>query len=343
MGALLTVATFMRVTTALVELLFLAAVLLTARGSLGNKIRSTLPFLAAALAVALWPLWVIAQAPRAFWLNLVQIPTLYGHWLHETGKTFGKIALTMDCLATPGYLLLLMLAAYCVWTAHREWSHLDGAQKRKAGLTALLPAMFLTIAYIPPTMWHQYLAVPVPFLAVAIAYPLAALRHHGDESKNWSWYKLTCGLVGAAAIASILIYPVVLYRCMFLAVPEKWTPIEFHKLSVKIAADIKEPGPVLTLSPLHALEGGRDIYPELSCGSIVYRAADRMSASERQITHTVGSETLASLVGIHPPAGIIVGVEPSYFAFLEDPLRKLVPPGWQRDTYGGTLQVYRRP
>ena len=342
-GALLTVATFMRVTTALVELLFLAAVLLTAGGSLGNRIRSTLPFLAAALAIALWPLWVIAQAPRAFWLNLVQIPTLYGRWLHEAGKTFGKVTLTLDCLATPGYLLLLVLAAYAVWTAIRERSRLDGPEKRKAGLAALLPPLLFVIAYIPPTMWHQYLAVPVPFIAIALAYPLAALRRRCDESKNKSGYRLTCGLVGAAALISILVYPVVLYRCLLLAVPEKWTPIEFHKLSVNIAANIKESGPVLTLSPLHALEGGRDIYPELSCGSIVYRAADRMSASERQITHTVGSETLVSLVSVHRPSGIIVGVEPSYFAFLEEPLRKLAPPDWPRGTYGDTLQVYRRP
>jgi hypothetical protein len=333
----------MRVTTALVELLFLAAVLFAAGESLANRIRSALPFLGAALAVTLWPLWVIAQTPRAFWMNLVQIPTLYGRWLHEAGKTFGKAALTRDCLATPGYLLLLMLAAYALWTAIRERSSLDGPEKRKAGLAALLPLLLLAIAYIPPTMWHQYLAVPVPFIAIALAYPLVALRRHCDKSQNKGGYRLTCGLVGAAALVSILVYTVPLSRCLFLAVPEKWTPVEFHKVSVKIAASIKEPGPVLTLSPLHALEGGRDIYPELSCGSIVYRAADRMSASQRQITHTVGSETLAGLVSAHRPAGIVVGTEPSYFAFLEEPLRKLASPDWQRDTYGGTLAVYRRP
>ena len=62
----------------------------------------------------------------------------YGRWLHEAGKTFGKVALTLDCLATPGYLLLLMLAAYAVWTAIRERSSLDGPEKQMAGLTALL-------------------------------------------------------------------------------------------------------------------------------------------------------------------------------------------------------------
>ena len=341
-GALLTFATCMRVTTVLIELLFLAAVLFSAGGSVRNRIRTALPFCAAALIVALWPLWVIAQAPRAFWLNLVQIPTLYGRWLHEIGKTFNKAALTLDALTQPGYLALLVLGVYLVVIVWRERSKLDRVERQKAVVTALLPLLFFVIAYIPPTMWHQYLAVPVPFITIALAYSLVALRRHTEESQDKRWYGLTCGLVGAAAVVAVLACPIVLQRCLFLAVPERWTPIEFHKVSVKIGADLREPGPVLTLGPLQALEGGRDIYSELSCGSVVYRVADRMAAQERQITHTVGPETLPELVRAHPPAGVIVGIEPSYFAPLEEPLRKLVPPDWVRDTHGDTLQVYRR-
>ncbi|MCL5280239.1 MAG: hypothetical protein M1376_10070 [Planctomycetes bacterium] len=341
-GALLTLATCMRVTTVLVELLFLGAVLVVAGGPVRNRLRTALSFCAAALIVALWPLWVIAQAPQSFWLNLVHIPTLYGRWLHEIGKTYGKATLTLDALTQPGYLALLALGVYLIVLGWRQRSKLDRTERQKAVLVALLPLLFLAIAYIPPTMWHQYLAVPVPFLAIALAYPLAALRRHTEESRNPRWYWLTCGLVGAAAMVAVWAGPLILYRCLFLAVPEKWTPVEFHKASVKIGAGFTEPGPVLTLGPLHALEGGRDIYPELSCGSVVYRVADRMSAQERQITHTIGPESLPELVRAHPPAGIIVGVEPSYFASLEEPLRKLVPPDWLRDTYGDTLQVYRR-
>ncbi len=341
-GALLTFATCIRVTTVLVELLFLAAVLVIAGGSVLNRLRTALPFCAAALIVALWPLWVIAQAPQAFWLNLVQIPTLYGRWLHEIGKTFDKAALTVDALTQPGYLALLALDVYLIVIVWRERSRLDRTERQKAVVVALLPLLFFAIAYIPPTMWHQYLAVPVPFLAIALAYPLAALRRHADESKSRRWCRLTCGLVGAAAIVAVLAGPIVLYRCLFLAVPERWIPVEFHKTSAKIAAGLSEPGPVLTLGPLHALEGGRDIYPELSCGSVVYRVADRMAAPERQITHTVGPESLPELVRARPPAGVIVGIEPSYFASLEEPLRKLVPSDWLRDTYDETLQVYRR-
>jgi hypothetical protein len=130
-GALLTFATCMRVTTVLIEMLFFMAVLFIAGGSVRNRIRTALPFCAAALIVALWPLWVIAQAPRAFWLNLVHIPTLYGRWLHEIGRTFDKVALTVDALTQPGYLTLLVLGVYLVVHVWRKRSRLDRMEGRK--------------------------------------------------------------------------------------------------------------------------------------------------------------------------------------------------------------------
>jgi hypothetical protein len=343
MGALLTLATCMRVTTALVELSFLAAVLWLAGGSLRNRSRTALPFSAAALVVAVWPVWVVAQAPQAFAINLVRIPTLYGRWLHEIGMTFGKAALTVGALLTPGYLMLLLLSALLVWAGLRYRSHLDGQERRKAIVAALLPAVFLVIAYIPPTMWHQYLAAPVPFIAMALAYPLLALRRSAEKSQSKRTYTAVSAVTAGAAILAVVAYPAVLSRIVFLLVPERWVPVEVHRLSREMARGIDEPGPVLTLGPLYPLEGGRAIYPEFSSGAIVYRIADRMTAEERQVTRTAGPETLAEMVEDRPPAAVIVGVEPPRFSSLEEPLRRTASPDWRRETYGGTLQVYRRP
>jgi 4-amino-4-deoxy-L-arabinose transferase-like glycosyltransferase len=374
MGGLLTLATFMRVTTVLVEGLFLAAVLFLAGGPVRQRLRTALPFCIAALVVMIWPLWVIAQAPQAFWLNLVPIPALYGRWLHEIGRVFSKPALTVAALSTPGYLVLLVLAGGLAWACRHAWRGplaslprgdrilpmLSEGEQRKALVTILLPLVFFVIAYIPPTMWQQYLAMPVPFLVVSLAYPLLALSRRADRRAGTGlplsgqmpgrpmpdtdtlWPRGTF-ILWAGALVAVIAYPVALYRIPFLATPQRWTPIELHSTGVAIAADLKEPGPVLTLGPLYALEGGRDIYPALSCGSIVYRVADRLSARQRQITHTVGPATLRELTLAHRPAGVIVGVEPSYFAFLEEPLRELVSSDWRRDSYGGRLQVYRRP
>ena len=343
MGGLLTLATGMRVTTAVVELLFLVAIWFAAGGSWKNRSKTALPFSLTALAVLIWPIWVIAQAPQAFWLNLVRIPALYGRWLHEIGMTYGKVALTVSSLLTPGYLVLLALVAYLIWASLRSSSSLSHQERWKAGLAALLPLAFFVIAYIPPTMWQQYLAVPVPFLTIGLAYPLLALCRRAEKSEGSGRYKAASCLMGIAAVISILAYPVVLYRSIFVLVPERWTPVELHKESLDLTAKVKEPAVVLTLGPLYALEGGCDIYREFACGSIIYRVADRMSVEERQITRTVGPKTLDELVKGRPPAAVIVGVESSRFSFLEDPLRRWVPSDWPRETGKSTRQVYLRP
>ena len=100
---------------------------------------------------------------------------------------------------------------------------------------------------------------------------------------------------------------------------------------------------MLTLGPLYALEAGCDIYPELASGSIIYRAANLMSAEERAATNTVGPTEMADLVRQRPPAAVILGVEPSYFAFLEEPLEELIPSGWRRDVTEEGLRIYREP
>jgi hypothetical protein len=341
-GGLLTVATFMRATTALVELLLLAALLWIAGGSLRNRVVTALPFVVAALAATIWPIWVVAQAPQAFWLNLVQIPTLYGQWLHDVKMTFDKLALTIASFGTVGYLVLLVLIGYLLWITLRHPSNLEAQERRKATLAALLPLVFFVIAYIPPTMWPQYLAVPVPFIVIALAYPLASLAQGAEKPDGRGRYKLAAGLVGIGAAVTILANPVVLYRSLAVLVPENWTPVQLHKTSQEIAAKVPPPRLILTLGPLYALEGSCDIYPEFSCGSIVYRIADWMSPEERQITHTVGPKSLTELVTTRPPAAILTGAEPSYFSALEDPLRQSVPPKWRRETYS-SLQVYTRP
>jgi len=150
-------------------------------------------------------------------------------------------------------------------------------------------------------------------------------------------------VIGAAAVLSIVIYPTTLYRSIFALVPERWTPVTLHKVSTEIAEKVTEPRLVLTLGPLYALEGGCDIYPEMAAGSIIYRVADRMSPEARRITKTVGPGSLDAVLTERLPSAVMTGIEPSYFTFLEDPLRQWVPPDWRRDTYQGQLQLYFRP
>ena len=356
-GALLTLATCMRITTAIVELLFFAVLLAQPAESLKQRFKTALPFLIAAAVVLLWPVWVIAQAPRAFFLNLVRIPTLYGQWLHQIGMVHNKYDLTRACLKRPGYFVLIALTIYLYLTIVCLRRRLKISNAKNLLLAALLPVTFFIIALIPPTMWRQYLAMPVPFLVMSLTYPLLYLRKLANRSGLNKHFKIASVFVAVCVLVAVISYPVVLYRTVIVLVPESWEPMRLHRISEDIAEKLKTQNHVLsavegsklilTLAPLYALEGGCEIYTELSAGSIVYRIADSLPPADRAVTHTVGPETLAALLEKNPPSAVLLGVEPRYFSFLEEPLfESAVLPDrekWETKTYdtGPTLYFKR--
>lgn len=331
-GALLTLATCMRITSALVELLFFVMLLVQPAGSTKDRLKTILPFLISTAIVMSWPVWVIAEAPRAFYLNLFWIPTLYGEWLHKIGMVHNKLGLTLSSITTPGYFVLIVIAMYLCVTIACLRSRPKIPNVRNLLLTALLPLAFFAIALVPPTMWRQYLAVPVPFLIISFAYPLRNLRERANKDNPSKHFIVASALVGVCAVVAISSCPFVLYRITMLGDPESWVPIRLHNISDEIAQEIPEPGPVLTLAPLFALEGGCDIYTELSAGPIVYRIADSMSPSDRLITHTIGPRMLPQLLEKARPSAVILGVEPSY----EGPVKQAV----QSDSKDWDRQVY---
>ena len=343
MGAFLTLATCMRVTTALVESVFLAALLVAGKGSIKDRSRTALPFSLAAVVVLAWPVRVVLRSPEAFWLNLVRIPALYGRWLHDIGMAHDKMVLARTCMLAPGYAALLVATGWSIWMLKRRWLSLEHAPRRNVVMALILAGVFFVIAFIPPTMWQQYWAVPVPFLVITLAYPLADLCRRAKGARERTAFRVTCCVIGLCAAVAVYANRVVLYRSLAVLVPEHWTPIELHAQSGDVAANINEPKLVLTLGPLGALEGRCSIYPELASGSIIYRVADLMTPDERQLTHTVGLATLGDLVEDHPPSAVMVGVEPPYFSFLENPLRESVPSGWRRETCRNGWLVYLPP
>ncbi len=346
-GALLTLATCMRITTVLVQLAFFAILLSVPAKSLKQRFQTALPFLIASALVSLWPIWLIAQAPRAFYLNIVKIPMLYGQWLNEIGMVHDKVALTFACLTAPGYFVLILLTIY-LWVALLCLrGKLTVANGRNLLLAALLPVIFFAVALIPPTMWRQYLGIPVPFLVISLALPLSYLRKHTDKRKAVDrsdisrHFRIAAAVTGLCACVAALSYPAVLYRTPFALVPEKWAPIEMHKVSQDTVESAKEPKQILTLAPLLALEGGGQIYNELSAGAIIYRIGDSLSPDERRITHTAGPGNLQEVLQEKPPAAAILGVE---MQRLEQPIfESVVKPDWQRKNYEDGPSVYFRP
>ncbi|MHC4604690.1 MAG: hypothetical protein ACYS6W_15335, partial [Planctomycetota bacterium] len=253
-GALLTLATCMRITTAIVQLLFFVVLLAQPADSIKQRIKTISPFLISAAIVLIWPLWVIAQAPRAFVLNLVKIPTLYGEWLHKIGLVHNKSNLIFTCLTMPGYFALIVLTIYLCLMIVCLRRRLKISNARNLLLTALLPLIFFIIALIPPTMWIQYLAMPVPFLLIGAAFPLLYLRKLTAKTGLNKHFKIATALLTICVLVAVASYPRVLHRTAAVLVPEKWEPIQVHKVAEDIAQKTGEPKLILTLAPLFAIE-----------------------------------------------------------------------------------------
>ncbi|MFC1677568.1 hypothetical protein ACFL3G_10970 [Planctomycetota bacterium] len=328
-AALLTIATWMRITTALIQLLFFVFILIN---SPGQRLKNALTFIVTTAVLSIWPVWTFSLAPQAFAINLFHIPTLNAQYLHEIGMAYNKLDLTISILKQPANLVLIGLTGYFYIAA--TWQ--KAKQKHTNSIFAvLLTIAFCVIAFLPPTMWIQYLAPPVPLLLICLAYPLSRLNKLNTKNHY----------PAALIIFAILTVYISPYLKNIPAVfkPQRWVPIQLHKTAIDIAANTKEPKRILTLAPLFALEGNCTIYPQLSAGPFVYRVADNLSKEQQKITTTTGTKSIRKLLQDQPPSAVIVGTEP---LALEAPLLETTvisnPENWRKKQYPNGLIVYFR-
>ena len=110
-----------------------------------------------------------------------------------------------------------------------------------------------------------------------------------------------------------------------------------------MAKHVKAPKRILTLAPLLALEGGAQIYPELSCGSVVYRIGDELSPTVQANAHVAGLASLKHTLTTTPPDAILVGTESGLLKDLDQDLTHYVPKDWLKTSYPPNITLYTRP
>ena len=342
-GALLTFAACMRITTALIQVLFFAVVLVQSADSIKQRLKTALPFLIASAAVLIWPIWTIVLAPRAFYLNLVWIPMLNSEWLHQTGMVHNRLALILSSATTPGYLVLILIAAYLCLAIARYRRRLNITNKTDPAFAIMLTLAFFIIASAMPMTWKQHFAMPVPFLVICFAYPLMYLTELISQAAPDKRFNTAAIVVAACTFVAVASHPLVLYRIPQLLDRKNWVPLHLHRISQDIAERAESPKLILTLSPLFALEGGSNIYPQLSAGPFVYRIADFMNPQDIEITKTVSPKMLEELLENSPPSAVVIGFEPT---FLEESLYQAAVKSdrekWQRKIYDNGPVVYFR-
>ncbi len=334
-GGILTFATCMRITTALILLVFFIFILAKSTGNLKQRCRTALPYVFGTFIALIWPFWTITQSPKAFFINIYRIPSLNSKLLHEAGLSYGKLELTIDSITRPDYLLLIIIAIYlyCICLYYRK--KIANFDITNLALAVLLPILFFIIAFIPLTIWVQYFAMPVPFLIISLAFPLRYLWQSGRIH-----FKSACLLITVCALIGVSENPAVLKRIPNLFKTDNWTALQVHKISEQIAQKIDKSKPVLTLAPLYVLEGGCEIYPQLSAGPFVYRVADLMNDGELKTTNTIGPKTLNELIEKSPPSAVLVGTETEYFKHLEQSLKTAAGPGWHKKSFENGLTLY---
>lgn len=341
-GALLTLATFMRTTTAVIQLAFLLAILCKPAETKRAKLRMSISFLLAAALVTLWPAYVITRAPGAFLLNAFRVQLLNSQYLRQIGMELGKLDALSRCVATWEYLLLLIIATFLWLFTIVKLRPMVDAGLHNFMLPIVLSLLLFVIAFALPTTWAQHLAIPVPFILISLAYPIAFMRTlHRSWRSNYYLIAAASAII-LCAIVTISLNPLVLYRLQVVLNPRSWMPTQLHNTSLDIAARIPKGSRILTLAPLYALEGGCEIYPELSAGPFVYRIGDHLTTDELAAIRAVAPKTLNRLVKAEPPAAVIVALESHD---LEAGLPKAVlGPNWRKMVYSDTgPTVYFKP
>ncbi len=331
-AVLLTIAVWMRITTVLALLLFFAMLIIKSADSLRERLIRALVFAIVVVIFSLWPVWVILQQPRAFFVNAFLIPVLNGGLLHRLGLVYDKFYLTLIALTDADSVFLLLVAVYvwlCVFFLRRR---IIFTNTLNTVFSLLMPACFFIIAYIPSTIWIQYWGVPVIFVIITLAFGMRYLRTiQVGQGKAGIHFQISSVVILAIVLtAAVRQNPVENIR-RFLKI-NNWTPIQTHKISQHIVAKSKGSKLILTLSPLYVIEGGGTIYNQFSAGPFAYRVADELSESDRVITRTAGLAELDELMKNNPPDAIVIGPELNLYEIQE--FISIVPPNWQTKHLG---------
>lgn len=314
MGALLTLASCMRFSAVFIQLIFFVMLLIRGAASGKERFKNALAFLIASLMILILPIWTAVQAPQAFSINVFEMPLLrrqlvLNHQLKTGATLYGKLAQIFACLIEPLGIFPFLIAICLVVFIALGFRRLDMSNFRNAVLAVLVPVIFLIIAVSAPEVLYENFAILIPFIIISFAYPLLYLRRAGISVPHKP-FRIVSLVVIACTISQVTYQsyypPYMLQRTSIIFKPQTWVPMKLHEVSKDVAENTKDPKLVVTLAPLYALEGGCNIYTELSAGWDGCKLASVMSASRREVTNTLNAETFKEMLEERRPSAIVI-------------------------------------
>lgn len=259
-------------------------------------------------ALGLVPTLALAwSVPRAFIFGNLEYAALNTAYRQAMGFTTamdltGKMQFVLgEVLLEPrGAILFVSLAIFLAADALRLFRFRAEGQRAALAIGILLPFL-LWGALAPTPSWFQYFYMLVPFAAVASV--LSASRVYLGR-RRWP---LGAAWVILAALAATWFSRSEVASARSLLRPEAWSPAAVRAVGARIAREVG--GPVLTLSPIYALEGGLPIYEQFASGPFAWRVSSLVPGSARAALNVVSPEELEAVLTAKPPAGILVGRE----------------------------------
>jgi hypothetical protein len=326
MGFLLAFSTCMRPTNAFIWFIFLLFIYLHNLQNRADRFRVVGMFLAGSVIAAAWPIYVLTRSTQAAWIDLVVIPMLNGSFLHSIGMIFPKWSLLLYAIGEPGYVLNVGAAVILwIWCFKRKLS-----LSRECLLAVAITVGYFIVAVIPPTMWQQYLAPPVPFLLISMAYPLARIIARMQELGHLGTVRaIKCAFM-IIAIVVVASYPAPLLNIRQVLSPGSWIPVQVNAVAKDIAARTKD-GLILTTSPIYALEAGRPIYNEFSAGPFAFRVADFLTTEQQANAKVIGFKEIPELTAKNAPDAILL--DKTELPFINDALLNMPHSGWHTIDY----------
>jgi hypothetical protein len=315
MSVLLTLASCLHFTAVFIQVLFFVMLLIQRAESGKQMCKTALPFLIAPVVVLILPIWTMVQAPRAFFINIFEMPFLRMQLIRRMQLMRGTTLYDKFAEILTDFIeqrdIFPFLVAICIVVLIILGRHkLEISKLKNAVLAILVPVIFLIIAICSPEVLYENFAMLIPFIIISFAYPLLYLRKLGTKSP-YRLFRIVKIVVIACTFSAVASNPFSLLRISRILRPQSWIPMKVHQISEEVAQKSKEPKLVVTLAPLYALESGCEIYPELSSGWEGCKIASALPASKRAVTNTLSPKTFRKMLEERPPSGIVINIDPS--------------------------------
>jgi len=188
-------------------------------------------------------------------------------------------------------------AGWRMWKA-RAWRGPDAGD-------VLLPLSLLPFLMVgvmgPNPVQYQYPYMLLPFMTLVVVATVAAESSDPAMIRYWMRALAAWAVITAATGLPRWYWPVVR-----LPAPERWVPVEVHRVGEWIRDNTSPGDRVLTIDPVVPMEAGVKVYPEFAVGRFVHHVGPYMTPDERHRYRMTWAEELDRVLAERPPDAIFV-------------------------------------